>query len=190
MNRALTSALARQQGSHGVAVRGEVDCPEHVRTGLAEADELVARHAGGGVDRLGGRPRQHLLQVPAQLVQTAHHRQRRVHRRLPGTARERHLHDVLPRTEAVVGDAAREPAHGQLVVDPAARIGAQMHAGCPGGLVHGEVGGRREPGPDAAQGEAAPAVGLQRGERVAGRQCAGGARPGDGSGGAARGSHG
>ena len=44
--------------------------------------------------------------------------------RLPRASRERHLDDVLPRPEAVVGHAAREAPRAQLVVDPAARVGA------------------------------------------------------------------
>ena len=132
----------------------------------------VTRSATRRRRRAGSRPRGGTGRphVPEQLVQPAHDREHREHRRAALATAERDLDDVLARAEAVVGHAPGEAPRAQLLVDAAAVVVTEVDARPAGGLVVGEVRRRRERRTDAAQRPAARAVGLQGRERVSHRR--------------------
>ena len=119
------------------------------------------------MDRAGRRQRQRLAEVPEQLVELPHDGKHSEH--LPGQAwlpppvppAEGHLGDLLPRAEAVIDRAAREPLRPEAIVNGAAEVPPQVGACLPGALVDGEIGRGREGRRDTAQPEAAPAVRAQ-----------------------------
>lgn len=111
--------------------------------------------------------RERLGQIPEQLVQRAQHREGvehpprggRIVPPVPPT--EGPLGQVLAGAEAVEDRAAGEAPLPQGAVDAAAGVGTQVWAGPAGGLVDHEVGGGGERRRDAADPEAAEAVGGQ-----------------------------
>jgi len=82
----------------------------------------------------------------------------------PVAAAEGGLGDLLAGAEAVVDGTAGKALLAQPAVDAAAevaRAGGEVRAGLPGRLVDGEVGRGGQGRRDAAQPEAARAVGVQ-----------------------------
>ncbi len=163
-------ARLAQQGVDGGALRVEVHRPQGVRVAGGQPRHPLGQPARGAVQGAGRGAGPDVRDVPEQLVQPAHDREHREHRRAALATAERDLDDVLARAEAVVGHAPREPPRAQLLVDAAAVVVTEVDARPAGGLVVGEVRRRRERRTDAAQRPAARAVGLQGRERVSHRR--------------------
>ncbi|GHJ53825.1 hypothetical protein Nm8I071_31320 [Nonomuraea sp. TT08I-71] len=156
-----------QQPVDPVPLRVDVDGEQFLRGAVGEPSGLGE---GGGQlvpQRAGRGQRQRLGQIPEQLVQGSHDGEGVEHppggRRVgpPVAPAEGALRDVLAGAEAVEDGAAGEAALPQVPVDAAAGVGAQVRAGLTGGLVEREVGGGGERRRDAADPEAARAVGAQ-----------------------------
>ena len=165
--RARERARAPEQGVHPLPVGRDVEriqrsAPPPARPSVssrAARSSAMERPRRGKLERLG--------QVPEQLVELAHDAEGREHRgrdlgiRPPVGSGEGLLGDPLSRAEAVVGGAAREPAVPQAGVDAAPEVRLQVRTRLPGGLVDREVRRGGEGGRDAAQPDAALAVGTE-----------------------------
>ena len=153
-----------QLGDDPLPVPRQVERGEIVRRAAGQALGLGRDRRELVVHRAGRVERQRLAEIPEQLVQLTHDRERGEHPRrearlvLPGPAAEGHLDDLLPGAEAVVARAAGEAAFAEPVVDAASEVGSQVGAGLPGRLVDGELRRRGERRRYAAQRGAARAV--------------------------------
>src|SRR6266542_3353692 len=160
-------ARAEQQRIDGSPVCRHVQLQERVRRQLGEAFGLLQGAAELAVERAGRLQAQRLGQVPEQLVELPHDRERLEHPRRgvrgtpPVLPAEGDLGDLLAGAEAVVGGAAWEAPLPETLMDAAAEVGLQIRAGLPGGLVDGEIRRGGEGRRDTAQPEAAFAVGSQ-----------------------------
>jgi hypothetical protein len=147
----------------GVDVEGE----QFLRGAVGESSRLRQCPSEVVAQRTGRGQGQRLGQIPEQFVQRAHHRERVEHpargRRVgpPVPPAEGDLGDLLAGAEAVEHRTAGEATLAQVAMDAAAGVRPQVRAGLPGGLVEGEVGGGGEGRRDAADAEAARAVGPQ-----------------------------
>src|SRR6266536_1051714 len=160
-------ARAEQQRIDGSPVCRHVQLQERVGRQLGEAFGLLQGAAELAVERAGRLQAQRLGQVPEQLVELPHDRERLEHPRRgvrgtpPVLPAEGDLGDLLAGAEAVVGGAAWEAPLPETLMDAAAEVGLQVRTGLPGGLVDGEIRRGGEGRRDTAQPEAAFAVGSQ-----------------------------
>src|SRR5215813_594704 len=74
---------------------------------------------------------------------------------------ERDLGNLLAGAKAVIRGAAWKALSPEIVVNTAPKVGLQVGAGMPGGLIDREIGRSEERWCDTAQSEAAPAVSTQ-----------------------------
>jgi hypothetical protein len=156
-----------QQWVDAGAKRRHVGVHESIWTAAGEPVNPDQRVAELVVDRASGRHAQRFGQVPEQLVQLPHDGEYREHLCggmgcfSPVAPAEGDLGDLLPCTEAVKDCAARKPPVTQKRVDATAEVRSQVQARLPGLLVDREVRRRSERQRNAAQSEAACAVGLE-----------------------------
>src|SRR4029453_9021384 len=116
------------------------------RAQVAEPFDAVPRPSEPGTERTVCGQRECFGQVPEQLMQAPHDRERgeawRSQSRVPSPvlAAEGALGDLLTGSEAVVGRAAREAPLPEPVVDAAPEIRQQVRTRLPGRLVDREIG--------------------------------------------------
>jgi hypothetical protein len=156
-----------QQWVDAGAKRRHVDAYERIWTTAGEPVNPDQRVTELVVDRACRWHAQRFGQVPEQLVQLPHDREYREHLCggrgyfSPVAPAEGDLGDLLPCTEAVKDCAARKPPVTQKRVDATAEVRSQVQTRLPGLLVDREVRRRSERQRNAAQSEAACAVGLE-----------------------------
>ena len=157
-------SLALPRSARSLARRRDVDNHQALGGQLREGLDAVPDRAQLRMQWSGGCQPQGLVQVPQELVELAHDRERVEHRagrpgrRPPVDACERHLRQAPPGPEAVVGHTARHALVTEPGVDRASEARCQVRARLSGRLVDGEV---RRPGKgerDAAQASTAGAV--------------------------------
>ena len=160
-------ARLEEQSVHRRPVGLDVERREGVGIGPGESFGLVDGGAEGGLKAPGRLQGRRLGQVPEQLMELAHDRERSEHPgrcsrgALPVRPAEGDLGDFLSRAEAVVCGAPGEPTRTEAVVNDAAEGRVEVRARRSGVLVDGEVGGDREGRSDTAEAEAPGAVGEQ-----------------------------